>query len=852
MTRHACGEARWDGSEAGSGGSVVTGPVSPRRPTGAEPLRLLLVEDSDPEARLFEAMLEDADLEAELVRARTLAEAEGAADAGRFDLVVLDLGLPGSRGLETVDRARRRLPDVPHVVLTGLDDEDVALDSLRRGVEEYLVKDEMTPRALGRTVRYVVARHRFRRQLRDQRAFSRGVLRSLSEHIAVLDADGRIVETNPAWTAFARSQGGRRDGYRDENYLEVTRRAAAADENARQMAWGLEQVLAGARDEFTVEYPCHGPEERRWFQATVTPLLGTAGGVVVSHTDVTERRERQQALEVSEERYRTLFHSSLDPIAVSHRDGRILEVNGAWCELTGYGQDHIGELDVEELYADPDDRAHIYRLLDDEGGFRDYECELRRRDGSVRAVRVTAVALSTDDGRAETVQAILRDVTERKQLEEALEHRAHHDALTDLPNRILFAQRSGAALERTRSSGTKLALVMIDLDRFKLVNESLGHTAGDRLLTEFGHRLRAGFRGEDAVARVGGDEFGVMVQELPSVEAVEGVVDRVKRTLQDPFVLDGNEVRVTASLGVVVVGGDADPGTVPPEAYGDLMRYADLALKRAKANPMRGYHVFDPAADREDASRLHLEQELRRAIRRDEFVLHYQPIVRLTTGEIVGVEPLARWQHPERGLLGSGAFIPLAEESGLIIELGELLLRKACRWLGESRASCSDGSPLVITPNLSGRQFDDPELVSRIATILEESGVRPEQVHFEVTETAIARATDQVAHLKDIGASVAVDDFGTGYSSLTYVRELDVDGIKVDMSFVQRMTEDARDAAIVESVVTLGKALGLATLAEGIETEGQLRAVTALGCDYGQGFHFHRPMPVAELEALLA
>ncbi len=301
---------------------------------------------------------------------------------------------------------------------------------------------------------------------------------------------------------------------------------------------------------------------------------------------------------------------------------------------------------------------------------------------------------------------------------------------------------------------------------------------------------------------------------------------------------------------MVVYGGGLGP-EAPIEGWADLMRYADLALSRAKLDPVCRHHFFDPEADLEGAARLRREQELRGAIERDEFVLHYQPIVRLATGEVVGVEPLARWSHPQRGLLAPETFIPLAEETGLIHQLGELLFRKSCAWLGRTDARCTDGSPLVLSPNLSGRQFEEPELVSRIAAVIEAEGIRPDQLHFEVTETAIARAMERIAELKAIGVRVAVDDFGTGYSSLTYVRELDVDGIKIDMSFVHGMTEDPRDAAIVETVITLGQALGLDTLAEGIETDEQRRAVTEMGCEYGQGLLFSPPLPADEISTHL-
>lgn len=821
---------------------------APARDT--EPFRLLLVEDSEPAVRLFGALLEDSGLDAELRHERTLEAAIASFEAGTYDLILLDLGLPGSRGLETVDRARAALVDVPTVVLTGLDDESVALESLRRGVEDYLVKDELTPRSLARTVRYVIVRDRYRREVREERAFNRAVLRSLGDHIAVLDAEGRIVETNPAWTAFARSQGGRPDGYLGEDYLAVTQAAAASDETARRMAWGLERVLRGASDRFELEYPCHSPEEQRWFRVTVTPMVSPAGGAVVSHANVTERRLREAALAASEDRYRSLFQQSLDPISVTRRDGRIMEVNDAWCELTGYDRDEIGTLDIESLYVDATDRTRIYELLDAEGGVRDFECRLRRSDGTVRVCRVTGTPRHSDDGEVAVVQCIFRDVTERKRLEEELQHRALHDPLTDLPNRALLGDRAELAMARSRRDGTPMGLFMLDLDRFKQLNDGLGHTAGDRALVEVGRRLTGVFREGDTVARVGGDEFAVLVEEVPSRSELERMLERAERALEEPYVLGGEECQLRASAGMVVYGGGLGP-EAPIEGWADLMRYADLALSRAKLDPVHRHHFFDPEADLEGAARLRRERELRGAIERDEFVLHYQPIVRLATGEVVGVEPLARWSHPQRGLLGPETFIPLAEETGLIHQLGELLFRKACAWLGRTDARCTDGSPLVMSPNLSGRQFEEPELVSNIAAVIEAEGIRPDQLHFEVTETAIARAMERIAELKAIGVRVAVDDFGTGYSSLTYVRELDVDGIKIDMSFVHGMTEDRRDSAIVETVITLGQALGLDTLAEGIETDEQRRAVTELGCEYGQGLLFSPPLPADEICAYL-
>ena len=954
--------------------------------TSSLSVRLLLVEDHDGDARLLRERLRGIPIEATVERVASLEELNGRAKSLRPDIVLLDLGLPGSRGAETVRRYRRRDESTPVVVLTGLTDPEEATRAIRAGAEEYLVKGEITDRALERTLRFVHERHEARRQLERAHQLSRDILDSLDQHIALIDRDGTITRTNRAWRDFARREGGDPRGYEGENYLAVTRRAAMEEDDAREMLAGLEAVLSGESQRFRLDYPCHGPEERRWFRVTVTPLQSEhGGGAVVSHDSITEQvlAERERARQ--EHQLESVF--DLAPVGIGLTDassGEIVDVNRAFLELVGYSREEvIGrstvelglwpdaglrermkrelaepgdairdkqvqfrsrggairhvllsarrlELDGDEYYlwtnhnitslveakleslgahdrlerivetmaepltiVDTDGRIvfanaaaeelfqlsrseveeRTYRstdweITDEEGGpypteklpvsrvlqseapVRNVTFAIQRGDGERRVLSVNAAPLREEEGEITAVVTTMRDVTEQRRLEKALRHEALHDPLTDLPNRELFTSRISQAKARARRSGEGFGVVVLDLDRFKVVNDSLGHTAGDRVLVEVAERLRSVLREQDTVARIGGDEFGMLLLGVEGRSGIRRVLGRVRDEFRASFTVGDEEFRLATSTGAHFFRPEeADDGDGSADAA-ELIRYADIAMFHAKDTGDDGVAFFTPESGEARMRLLQREQELERAIGDGEIVPFYQPLLDFRSGTVVGIETVARWQHPERGLVSPADFIPLAEESGLIVPLGEAVFEQACRDLRALDESNPDRR-LRLFVNFSARELSSASRVHHVREILGESGLDPARLTVEVTETALLRGSEQAADLIEIGTRLAVDDFGTGYASLRYLKQFDVSTLKIDRSFVADAPDDPEDRAIIDAIVSLAESLGVETIAEGIETERQEDTVRHFGVRIGQGYRYARPCAVGELETAL-
>jgi len=593
----------------------------------------------------------------------------------------------------------------------------------------------------------------------------------------------------------------------------------------------------------------------RHYRVHLEPLPGPDGrpaGVAGLALDVTERLRAEESARRSEARYRRLFEDVQEAVYFASLDGRIREANRAFRELFGLPEDSPEGLDTSELYADPDERDRLREVLLERGSVRDYELRLRGRDG--RSIRALLSATLVRDGvdRPTGFQGILRDVTRQRELESELRRRALHDTLTDLPNRALLHDRLGVALERQERDRTGLALLFVDLDGFKRVNDSLGHQAGDVVLQRAAARLDEGLRGADTVARVGGDEFMVLLTDVGDVRESEAAAERLTSQFERPFLAGTQEVHLAASVGVVYVGPGSGWSGVEPVDADRLVRAADLALYRAKRSAGSTFRVFDPAADWTggERDRLALENEIREGLAAGAFECRYQPVVDLERGRVCGAEVLARWRHEERGLLAPEEFIDVCEQTGLIVPLGQAILRRACRDSASWRGP--DGEPLPIFVNLSPREFDDPELVSRVCGALEDTGTDPGRLVFEVTESGAMLRPEHTARLRELGCRVALDDFGTGYASLHYLKTLALDILKLDMVFTHGLPDDPADVAICRAVATLGRHLGLDVVAEGIETGEQLEVARAVGCGRGQGFYLGRPGPPEELARRLA
>ena len=502
----------------------------------------------------------------------------------------------------------------------------------------------------------------------------------------------------------------------------------------------------------------------------------------------------------------------------------------------------------------PDDceagREHTRRVL--EGGVgRSYYLEKRyvHADGHTVWVLSSVSLVRDPQGNPSHFVSLYQDITERRALEEQLRHRAFHDPLTDLPNRALFLDRLGHALARSERLEGSLAVLFVDLDNFKMVNDSLGHEAGDHLLEEVAERLRKCVRVGDTVARLFGDEFAVLLEAPIGVDDIRLVTERVQEHLQDPFDVDGREVFVSASIGIATGEPDRDADKERPES---ILRRADLAMYAAKRHGKNRYEVFNPSMDTRVRERMKLENDLRRAIEREEFEVRYEPIITLKSGSIEGLEALARWGHPERGLLAAEEFILLAEGTGLIRPIGRWVFEEACRQARRCNESRPD-DPLLMSVNFSVSQF--AHQADLIPKVLSDIGLNPRLLTIEITERAVMDdaefALGKLHRLKDIGVSFAIDDYGTGYSCLRYLKLMPVEYLKIDRSFVAGLGKDSGDEAIVAGTIDLAHALGLKLVAEGVETAEQLERLKDLKCDLAQGFYFSEPLAGGEIQSFL-
>ncbi len=594
----------------------------------------------------------------------------------------------------------------------------------------------------------------------------------------------------------------------------------------------------------------------RVYRCHVEPMVSEGGrteGVIGLAVDVTREQRLRERLEERERRYRQLVEATdVVPWELRVSDWTFTYVAPQAEELFGYERDAWYEPGFWPDHIHPDDRERAIRYCrrqTREGLDHEFEYRLVHADGHPVWVRDIVSVVEGADG-PDLLRGVMIDVSERKRIEQELERKALHDEVTGLANRTLFWDRLEHAIARCRREGGNLAVVFADLDRFKVVNDSLGHAAGDRVLVEVARRLESVFRAQDTVARFGGDEFTVLLEDPESEDAVEEAVRRFLRRLDEPFRVEGETVHLSASVGIALAR-PLPPDRSLEDLREELVRRADAAMFRAKNRPRAAVHVFDPDDDVQAAGHLERERELREAIEADQFVCRYQPILDLESGRVVGVEPLARWEHPERGTVPPAEFIPLAEETGLVVPLDERLLEIACRTLAGRDDPPGTRPPLVVHKNLSAHQFEDPGLASHVRELLEETGIDPHRIRFEVTERTVMRKSDRVDELTALGVGVVIDDFGTGYSSLRYLKDLDVEALKIDMSFVHGLGESPEDEAIVRTIVTLGETLDLEVVAEGIETEEQLRVLRACGCRLGQGYLLAPPMTDEELGEFL-
>jgi len=677
---------------------------------------------------------------------------------------------------------------------------------------------------------------------KEQLHFTRALIDAIPNPVYFKDLEGRYRVYNRAWSEL---WGAGRD------WVGLTVNDMFGPEIARihdDRDRPLLRQAASVRYEALM--PTAGGREREMLYNKVSFVdqSGQVAGLIGTVTDVTAYKETERALEASEARFRVLTESGLDLISVLAEDGTILYQSPALRNLLGYEPAETVGRNVFDLVhrEDADQARQAFRRILETRHFREpLEFRIRNREGAWR----TFESLGTncvDNPHIRGVVFNSRDVTDRKAIQQRIQHLAYHDNLTGLPNRGLLQDRLAHSIARADRTGRKVAVLFIDLDNFKNINDTLGHDVGDELLRQVARRLGECVRAGDTIARQGGDEFIVLLDNLEDGRGASVVAQKILNSLRAAFPLGGTEQHVSGSVGIAVYPEDGKDAQT-------LMKNADTAMFHGKGIGKNTYQYFTAQMNIAVKRRMTLESALRRAVMQKDFVLHYQPQVNLDTGEIVAVESLVRWKTEDSGTVMPGDFIPLAEETGLINEIGEWVLREACRQNREWQARGL--APRRMAVNLSARQFADKAFLDTVTRVLQETGLDPKWLELEITESQVMRQTEGMIlllnRLAEMGVHLAIDDFGTGYSSLSYLKRLPIQKLKIDQSFIRDITVDPNDTAIVVAIISMARSLDLETIAEGVETAGQLALLRAKECRVGQGFYFSAPVSAENLYLLL-
>lgn len=830
---------------------------------------MLLLEDNPGDRRLVQAKLAEAAPGRFLIStAERLSDALAQLQRERFDVVLSDLTLPDSTQLNTVNVLASQLPRTPLVVLTGSDDDAVGNQAVLAGAQDYLIKNDASGALITRALRYAIERKKFELDLRDSNArldelvnqrttaltdtclqlqdsLASATAMAATANDAIITADERgcFLSWNPAAERIFGYTEPEVMGEKIELIIPQRYRQQHAEGMAKRQS-GNEGGVLGHTIELT-------GLTKQGLEIPIELSLSTwnsAHGQMYAATirDITERKRMKNDLLIA-----AMAFESQESILVTDAHEKILRINRACSELTGYAPEEvIGQ--TPRLFSSGRHGKAFYREMwaniNGTGLWRG-EVWNRKKSGEIYPEWLSISAVRDDTGKITNYIGSFVDISQRKSAEEAIHHLAFYDALTDLPNRSLLLNRLRKALLASTRNETSGALFFIDLDDFKTLNDTAGHDSGDRLLITMSKRILENVRQQDTVSRFGGDEFVVMMDGLsqnPIFAATQARTagNKILEACNQPFELTGYTYRCSASIGIVLFGNE--PSTVE-----ELLKRADLAMYQAKASGRNALRFFDPVMQSHAMERMKMETELRQGLAQSQMLLYYQPQID-ANNHVTGAEALVRWQHPQHGLVPPFKFIPLAEETGLIVPMGQWILRTACAQLA-AWSTQNDLSALTLAVNISARQFSQADFVDLVISTVNEFNIAPHKLKLELTESLLISNVDdtvkKMVALKSFGVSFSLDDFGTGYSSLSYLKRLPLDQLKIDQSFVRDIMTDPNDAAIAQTIVTLAECLGLQVIAEGVETQEQRDFLSTSGCNAYQGYLFSKPVPIADFDA---
>ncbi len=845
-----------------------------------KPIRVLLIEDNPGDARFVRDMLTEANGTIELLWVESLTAGVARLAQEAVDVILLDLGLPESIGLDTLHRLTAQVPTLPAVVvMSGLADEDIAVRAVHGGAQDYLIKGKVDGALLIRALRYAIERRRTAEELRQTHgelehrvqertaALSRAIealheeiaerqraedahlqlaaiVESANDSILSVSLDGVILSWNHgAETLY---------GYTAAEAIGRPISMLIPPERPAEIAQMLEQIRRGENIRHFETQRLRKDGSLIDIALSISPMRDTDGKIVRASAiarDISERKHAEAALREQESKIRRLVESNIIGIFFFDLDGQITDANDAFLQIVGYTREDLAAGRINWMQMTPpayriaDESAIAEAMRSQSGGCTPYEKEYIRKDGRPVPVLMGGALL---EGSQQRGIAFVLDLTERKQAEERIRYMAHHDALTGLPNRLLFRDRVGQAIGQARRDQHQVAVLFVDLDHFKDINDSLGHQVGDRLLRVMARRLQRCLRQGDSVARLGGDEFVISLPALAGDDDVMQVAGKILETLRQPFLVDHHELHVTGSIGISLYPTDGQDAEA-------LMRAADTAMYHAKERGRDNYQFFTPRLNEAAQRRLTIANRLHQAIQRHEFLLYYQPQVDLVSGRVSAAEALLRWKQANNEIVLPNEFIHIAEDSGLIVPLGEWVLRQACEQLQRWRGA---GHPdLRIAVNLSPHQFRRPGFPEFAARTLKEFGLPATALDLEITEGILMmQSQENLANLEQLarmGVYLAVDDFGTGYSSLAYLQRFPIHALKIDQSFVDGIGEDPNDTTIVNAIIAMAESLNLKVVAEGVESAKQMVFLKAHGCFAVQGFYFSPAVPADDFTELL-
>jgi diguanylate cyclase (GGDEF)-like protein/PAS domain S-box-containing protein len=761
------------------------------------------------------------------------------------NIILMDCLMPRMDGITACARLQE-LPggnNTPVIMITSFGDDKFVDLAFEAGASDYLTKPVHWP-AFRQRVRRMLYTKTTEASLKQSEAFAQSIINHALDGVITIDYEGIIRSFNPASEQIFGYKSGEivaRDisqiipeffgtlnnsSFSIEPYCEERICTNTSHEVRGQRKDGSGLPIELSLSKF--------PAGERWM---VTIIL----------RDITQRKQVEEELRESEERYRALTENAYDLISEIGVRGEFLYISPNYNEVLGYtAEELIGKRLIDFIH--PDDRQGVkigFQRVFESAALEQMIYRFINKNGEFSCFESTGKVYQTASGDARAV-FISRDTTERLRYEDTIWHQAFHDILTDLPNRLLFRDRLNLAMAHAKRNEHMLAVLFLDLDRFKLINDTLGHGVGDLLLREVTYRLTQSVRDEDTVARMGGDEFAILLPKVLRIDNAAKVATKILESIKQPLNVDGHELYITTSIGIVIYPNDG-------EDAGILLKNADTAMYLAKEKGRNNYQLYAPAMNDKAIMRLALENNLRRALLRDEFVVYYQPKFNTVTSQIIGMEALVRWQHPDLGLVPPSEFIPIAEETGLIVPLGEWVLRNVCI---QNKAWQDAGLfPLRVAVNLSARQFQLQYLVEMVSRVLKETEMDPKWLELEITESVAMQnaefAVIMLNELKEMGIQLTIDDFGTGYSSLSYLKRFPIDKLKIDRSFISEICEDHEQAAIASTVIVLGQSLKLGVIAEGVETLEQFNFLKQRQCDEMQGFLLGKPMPAIDFGALL-